>query len=89
MNLHSYTHLSFDKGDKNIQWRKDMLFKKCCWKKWLSACRILKLDPCLLPVLVSTQSGFSTFISDLKPSVSTGKSREYSESNRYRQGLPQ
>jgi L,D-peptidoglycan transpeptidase YkuD (ErfK/YbiS/YcfS/YnhG family) len=26
-NLHSYAHLSFDKGAKNMQWRKDSLFK--------------------------------------------------------------
>jgi hypothetical protein len=49
MNPHSYVHLIFDKGAKNIRWRKDSIFKKCCWEKWLSACRKLKLDPCLSP----------------------------------------
>jgi hypothetical protein len=47
MNPHNYTHLIFDKGAKNIQWRKDNLFNKCCWEKWLSICKKLKLDPCL------------------------------------------
>jgi hypothetical protein len=28
MNLHSYTHLIFDKATKNIQRRKDSLFNK-------------------------------------------------------------
>jgi hypothetical protein len=37
-----------DKGTKNIRWRKDNL-NKCCWEKWLSACRKLKLGPCLSP----------------------------------------
>jgi hypothetical protein len=45
--IHAY--LIFDKDAKNIQWRKDSLFNKCCWEKWLSACRKLKLDPCLSP----------------------------------------
>jgi hypothetical protein len=49
MNPQSYTHLFFDKCTKNIQWRKDSFFNKCCWKNWISACRKLKLDPCLSP----------------------------------------
>jgi hypothetical protein len=57
MNPHSYTHLIFDKGDKNTRWRKDNLFNNSCWGKWFSVFTKLKLDPCLSPVLVSTQSG--------------------------------
>jgi hypothetical protein len=33
MNPHNYTYLIFHKGAKNIQWRKDSLFNKCCWEK--------------------------------------------------------
>jgi hypothetical protein len=49
MNTHSYAQLIFDKGAKNIWWRKDSLFNKCCMEKWFSTCRELKLDPCLSP----------------------------------------
>jgi hypothetical protein len=49
MNLHSHNYLIFDKRAKNIQWRKDTFINKCCWENWISACRKLKLDPCLSP----------------------------------------
>jgi hypothetical protein len=51
MNPHNYAHLIFDKVAKNIQWRKDSLFNKCCWEKWLSIYKKLKLDPCLSPYI--------------------------------------
>jgi hypothetical protein len=52
MNPHNYAHFTFDKGAKNIQWRKNSLFNKCCWEKWISACKKLKLDPCLSPCTI-------------------------------------
>jgi hypothetical protein len=49
MNPCNYAQLIFYKGTKNIQWRKDSFFDKCCQEKWIFACRKLKLDPCLSP----------------------------------------
>jgi hypothetical protein len=39
MNPYSYAHLIFEKGAKNIGWRKYNLFNKCFWEKWLSICK--------------------------------------------------
>jgi uncharacterized protein (DUF736 family) len=49
MNPHNYAQLIFDKCAKNIRWRKDSLFNKCCWEKLLSICKKVKLDPCISP----------------------------------------
>ena len=42
-------HLIFDKGGKNIQWRKDNLSNECCWKNWPTTCKRMKLEHFLTP----------------------------------------
>ena len=42
-------YLIFDKGGKNIQWRKDNLLNKWCWKNWSTTCKRMKLEHFLTP----------------------------------------
>ena len=49
INPRMYGQSIYDKGGKNIQWRKDSLSSKCCWENWTAACNRIKLEHSIIP----------------------------------------
>jgi len=49
INLCTYGHLNFNKGGKNIQWRKDNLFSKLCWENRSTTCKRMNPEYFLIP----------------------------------------
>ena len=60
----TYGNLIFDKGNKNIQWTKDTLFNKWCWKNFSTTCERMKLEHFLAQ---SVQLNCSAMSDSLQP----------------------
>ena len=66
INPHTYDQLIYNKGGKNIQWRKESLFNKWCWENWTATNKRVKLEHSLTPIYKSMPK------MDQRPKCKTG-----------------
>ena len=59
-NPHIYGQPVFDKGSKNVQWRKDNLFNEQCQGNCTAICKRIKLEHFVTPYKKETQNGLQT-----------------------------
>ena len=52
----TYGQFIFDKVGKNVQWKKDSLFKKWCWENWWVTCKRMNSEHSLTPSIQFSQS---------------------------------
>ena len=60
INPHTHGYFIFDKGGKNIQWRKNNLFNKWCWENWSTTCKRMKLEHFLILYTKINSNGLKT-----------------------------